>query len=125
MIRARAGHVAETLIVVLLVVVLVAGGAAAVSLSWQTVAFAGVACLAAGAVLGIPTGFYYHVKLHALLAPRGLLPRRWWVSPVRYHRHLDPAQRPQVMRWFYAGGVGFVLMMLGCAITFFGVLLSR
>lgn len=115
---------AEVLIVVAVVVVLVLGALAAVTFSWETIALAGVLCALGGALLGLPTGLAYHLRLHALLAPRGLLPPRWWVSPVRYHRHLDVAERKEVMRWFYAGGVGFLLTMTGCAIMFFGLLLS-
>jgi hypothetical protein len=103
----------------------VLGGTAALLLSWHTIALAGVACVAAGALLGVPAGVYYHVKLHRVLAPRGILSERWWVSPVRYHRHLTRAERAQVLRWFYAGGTGFLLILLGAAVTFFGVLLAE
>jgi hypothetical protein len=86
---------AETLIVVVLVVTLVLGGTAALLLSWHTIALAGVACVAAGALLGVPAGVYYHVKLHRVLAPRGILSERWWVSPAT----IATSRAPSALRY--------------------------
>jgi hypothetical protein len=115
----------ETLIVVALLVLLAGAGWAALLLPWQVIAATGAVCAALGLLFGVPSGVYYHVQLHAQLAPRGLLPARWWWSPVRFHRHLLEGERGRVMPWFYAGAIGFVLIVLGCGITLFGILLAK
>lgn len=83
---------------------------------------AGAACIALGFAVGLPTAAWYHVRLRRSLAPRGLLPPRWWLRPVALHPHLTPEERPAVLRWFVAGGVGFVLVVIGIALTAVGVL---
>lgn len=115
----------ETLIVVALLALLAGAGWAALLLPWQVIVVAGAALAAAGLLFGVPTGFYYHLRLHAQLAPRGVLPARWWWSPVKFHRHLRADERGRVMPWFYAGAIGFLLIVLGCAITLFGLLLAK
>ena len=115
----------ETLIVVLLLALLTAAGWAALLLHWELIAITGAACTAVGLLVGVPAGVYYHVMLHRCLGPRALLPPRWWWSPVRYHRHLTDHERGRVMPWFYAGGAGFVLILVGAALTLFGVLLAK
>jgi hypothetical protein len=115
----------ETLIVVVLLALLAGAGWAALLLPWQIIVVTGAICAAIGLLFGVPTGVYYHVRLHAELAPRGVLPARWWWSPVRYHRHLRGDERDRVMPWFYAGAIGFGLIVLGCGITLFGVLLAK
>jgi hypothetical protein len=77
-----------------------------------------------GMLLGVPTGFWYHVKLRAALARHGAPPERWWVRPVSLHGQVDPLDRPGVMRWFVAGGVGFVITVLGCFGIVLGVVLQ-
>src|SRR5215204_5262438 len=78
----------ETLIVVGLIALLAGAGWAAVLLPWTVIALAGAACAAFGFLLGVPTGFYYHVLLYRFLQPRGVLPRGWYWHPMRYHEHL-------------------------------------
>ena len=85
---------------------------------------AGISCAAFGLLLGVPTGFWYHLKLHACLSPRGQLPRGWWLRPVALHDRLAPAERPVVLLWFYLGGAGFMLSVLGCGLVIFGVFLE-
>ncbi len=82
-------------------------------------------CTIVGLVLGLPAGFYYHVALYRCLAGKGVLPRRWWWSPVRYHKHLSAHERTRVMPWFFAGGAGFVLILIGSAVALLGVFLAR
>ncbi len=72
--------------------------------------------LAVGFALGVPTGFWYHVALGRALRPRDQLPDKWWLKPTSLHSLLLPEERPPVLRWFYAGGIGFVLTALGCMI---------
>ena len=115
----------ESLIVLGLLALLSVIGWARVLLSWESIAIAGAACSALGLVFGLPAGIYYHIVLHRSLSPRGLLPPRWWWSPVRYHRHLAESERARVLKWFYAGGVGFALIVLGGGVTLVGILLAR
>jgi hypothetical protein len=115
----------ETLIVLALLLVLSGAGWAALLFEWQVIAIAGAACAAFGLLLGVPTGLYYHVRLHGELGARGVLPARWWWNPVPYHRHLQNAERARVMPWFYAGAAGFMLIVLGCGLTLFGLLLAK
>jgi hypothetical protein len=116
--------VAEALLVLFGVLLLGGAGLLAPLLPAQTVVVAGVACAAAGLLVGVPTGLWYHVKLHACLRGQGRLPARWWVRPVALHRRLTPEQRPAVLLWFYAGGAGFALSVLGCLLVVVGVLLE-
>jgi hypothetical protein len=73
----------------------------------------GLFILAAGIVEGIPTGLYYHIVLYRLLHPRGRLPPGWWISPSRYHVHLTEEEARRVRRWFFLGGIGFLLCIIG------------
>ena len=61
----------------------------------------GVLGVALGLGLGIPTSLVYHAKLARVLAARGELPPRWWLSPTRLHTRLRGAERRAVLRWFY------------------------
>ena len=110
-------------LVAALVVLLAAGGLLAPLVSWGVVLQLGVASVAFGLVLGIPASLVYHVKLARVLAPRGELPPRWWFSPTPLHTRLRSAERRTVLRWFYAGGAGFVITLAGCVAAFVGALL--
>lgn len=113
------------LLVVLGVVAGLAGGTALITLtSWQILFGTGMILTAAGMLLGVPTGFWYHVRLHRALSPRGVLPKRWWMNPTSFHRELTEAEKPPVMRWFWWGAVGFMMAMTGCALVMAGALRS-
>ena len=115
----------EALLVVALVVLLIAGGLLAPMLSWTAVLQLGVVGTALGLLLGVPTSLVYHVKLARVLAARGELPPRWWLSPTRLHAKLRGDERRSVLRWFFAGGAGFVLTLAGCLAAFVGALLAE
>ena len=119
-----AGGMIETLLVFVGVVLLAAGGLVVHLVPAEWVVQAGWVCTAAGLLLGVPTGFWYHVKLRACLRRTGELPAGWWLRPVAHHGRLDPEEQPGVLVWFLAGGVGFVLTVLGCAGVAAGVLLQ-
>jgi hypothetical protein len=114
----------EAAIVLGLVVMLVVVGTLVVSLPWTAIVFAGAGLIAFGFVLGVPTGFYYHVALYKRLAPRNALPARWYWSPVRYHPLLRDDERMSVLRWFYLGATGFVLIVLGGAVMALGLMFA-
>ncbi len=94
------------------------------SLDPLTVLMSGAAITGFGLVAGVPTGFWYHVVLYRCLRPRGPLPPRWWVHPVGLHAELRPDERSVVMRWFVAGGIGFVFVVIGCVVVIAGVALQ-
>ena len=115
----------EIALVVAVVVLLAGGGLLLPLLSSSAVLQLGVLGVAFGLALGIPTSLVYHVKLARVLAARGELPPRWWLSPTRLHTRLRGVERRGVLRWFYAGGAGFVLTLVGCAAAFVGALLAE
>jgi hypothetical protein len=45
-----------------------------------------------GLVVGVPTGFWYHVVLYRIVSAKIRLPRRRWVSPSDLHIHLRQCQ---------------------------------
>jgi hypothetical protein len=114
----------ETLLVFIGVAVLTAGALVVHLVPAEWVVQAGWACTVVGLLLGVPTGFWYHVKLRAYLQRTGELPAGWWLRPVAHHGRLDPEEQPGVLVWFFAGGVGFVLTVLGCVGVAAGVLLQ-
>jgi hypothetical protein len=114
----------ETLLVFVGVVVLAAAALVVHLVPAEWVVQAGWACTAAGLLLGVPTGFWYHVKLHGCLQRAGKLPAGWWLRPVAHHGQLAPEEQPGVLVWFFAGGVGFGLSVLGCVGVGAGVLLQ-
>jgi hypothetical protein len=119
-----AGVVIETLIVLAGSVLLVAGALVAQLVPAEWVVQAGWACTAVGLLLGVPTGFWYHVKLRRCLRRAGDLPAGWWLRPVAHHGRLGPEEQSGVLVWFFAGGVGFGLSMVGCVGVGAGVLLQ-
>ena len=84
-----------------------------------------VGIMIVGLVLGVPTGFWYHVILYRCLQARIPLPRRWWVSPADLHPHLTEAERRRIRPWYRIGGVGFVLSVVGGLSAIGGLLLGR
>ena len=100
----------------------VAAMAAVALVPWAALVQAGALVAALGLALGVPGGLVYHLRLRAALLRRDALPRRWWVEPVRLHRHLSDAERRRVMPPFTLGAAGFVLTMLGCGLVLLGVL---
>ncbi len=73
----------------------------------------GFVTLALGLLVGMPTGFWYHVLLYRVLTPRMTLPPKWWWAPVDLHRHLTEQEMARLKPWFTIGGVGFVLSIVG------------
>jgi hypothetical protein len=71
------------------------------------------ALTALGLVLGVPLGLYYHVVLRRELVRLSLLTPRWYMAPQKLHGALDEAGRGRVLPWFYAGGAGFLVIVLG------------
>jgi hypothetical protein len=116
--------VIEAVVVMLLVGALSALALLAPLIPVEPVLMAGTLCTGFGLLLGVPTSFWYHVKLRAALLRSERLPERWWMHPVHLHGEIPAAERAGVMLWFYVGGVGFVFTLLGCAGVFLVVLVS-
>lgn len=110
-------------------VLLVIGGAVAVGLIGLLTVIVtptllvelGFVTLAAGLLVGIPTGLWYHVVLYRVLAGRMTLPSRWWRSPVDLHPLLTPLEYQRVRPWFLLGALGFVLCVAGGVAAIIGL----
>ena len=85
----------------------------------------GLWTLAAGLVIGIPTGWWYHVVLYRTLAGRMPMPSQWWRKPVALHPLLTADEYPRIRRWFVAGALGFVLCVSGGLAAMAGLLVLR
>lgn len=81
--------------------------------------------LAVGLLIGIPTGWWYHVVLYRALAARMALPPRWWRKPVELHPCLTPEEYQRVRPWFVAGALGFFLCLIGGVSAIAGMLVIR
>jgi hypothetical protein len=114
----------EGLLVLLGLGLLVSGTLIVQLMPAERVVQASWVCSGIGLLVGLPTGFWYHVKLRACLQRAGELPPRWWLRPVAHHGYLTADDRPAVMFWFTLGGAGFGLTMLGCVGVGAGVLLQ-
>jgi hypothetical protein len=78
----------------------------------------GIVLLVAGLAVGIPTSTVYHWRLHALLAPRGVLGRGWVWNPTRHHRELvDERERVWVLTPFFVAGLAFMACIGGLVIV--------
>jgi hypothetical protein len=83
-----------------------------VALLWTAAALSALGC-----ILGIPGGVAYHLALRRELLKRGALPPGWLWHPTRLHEQLDDAANGRIRPWFLAGGMGFLLIMLGAALA--------
>lgn len=87
--------------------------AALLLVRWETLFFWGMLLVAAGMVVGVPTGFVYHVLLYRLLMRKKKLVRGWIWKPFDLHVHLDRGEKIHVMPWAYIGALGFFAIVLG------------
>jgi hypothetical protein len=111
----------ESLVVLAVVGGLVVLGLMVALLPIEGLLLAGAACMALGLGVGVPAGLYYHVKLYRYLAAHGGVPRGFIWHPTRYHAELSPSELRHITPWFVTGALGFVLILLGCAIVMLGV----
>jgi len=110
-----------SLVLVVVTVILAVRWVMNVSLAASTLTEMGLIILTVGIIEGLPTGLYYHVILFRLLHPRGLLQPGWWISPVQYHVHLSDEEGRGVRRWFFLGGLGFLLCIAGGILALSGM----
>lgn len=88
---------------------------------WETLYYGGIWVTVAGFVVGVPTGFVYHVRLFRVLGLRGELSRGWFWRPLRFNARLRREERAGVMMWCYVGGLGFVIICIGLVLMGAGV----
>jgi hypothetical protein len=88
---------------------------------WETLYYTGIWVTVAGFLVGVPTGFVYHVRLYQVLNPREELPRGWFWRPLRFNTCLRREERGGVMVWCYIGGLGFVVICIGLLLMGAGV----
>ena len=81
--------------------------------------------LVVGLVVGVPTGFWYHVVLYRIVSARIAVPRKWWLSPSDLHVHLTGAEQRRIRLWYRLGGIGFVLSVVGGLAAIAGLLMVR
>ena len=84
-----------------------------------------IGALLLGLVVGVPTGFWYHVLLYRFVSARIAVPRRWWLAPAALHVHLSDAERRRIWLWYRLGGIGFVLSVVGGLAAIAGLFMAR
>jgi hypothetical protein len=78
-----------------------------------------------GLVVGVPTGFWYHVVLYRIVSAKIPVPRRWWLSPSTLHVHLTDPEERRIRLWYRLGGIGFMLSMVGGLAAIAALLILR
>jgi hypothetical protein len=78
-----------------------------------------------GLVVGVPTGFWYHVVLYRIVSGKIPVPRRWWLSPSALHVHLTDPEERRIRLWYRLGGIGFMLSMVGGLAAIAALLILR
>lgn len=111
----------EALIVVGIVSLMGAMGGLAM-LPWEPLFTWGGILIAVGHAFGVPTGVVFHVLLYRSLARRASrhgvgVERGWYWRPIPLAQGLPSSERGRVMAWAFAGGVGFVLIVLGIVLV--------
>ena len=97
------------------------GGAATVSyVPWYYLFGGGAVMCVVGLVGGVPSGAIYHVVMYRLLRKSGPVPTAFWLRPTDFHVRLTDEERRRVRRWFFAGGAGFALAILGAVLVAIG-----
>jgi hypothetical protein len=124
----RSGTIPAMLELTLVLTAVVAVGLIVIVASVVTpglIAEIGFGVLFFGLLIGLPTGFWYHVILYRSVSARMPLPPAWWLSPSNLHTHLTEAERRHIKPWYLIGGVGFVLCVVGGLAAIGGLLLGR
>ena len=91
---------------------------------WTLLVQAGALLAGIGLVLGLPTGFAYHVQLRRELERCDMLPARWWLQPTAHHVLLDESGRHAIRAMFHLGAGGFAVVSLGCIMVVAGLIRS-
>ena len=115
----------ETTLVLLVIVAIGLVGFLASVFTSTFVTALGLGMLLCGLMIGVPTGFWYHVILYRSVSTRMPLAPQWWLSPSRLHRYLTETEQRRIKPWYRMGGVGFVLSVIGGATAIVALLTAR
>jgi hypothetical protein len=85
---------------------------------WESLLEYGQLTIAAGMLFGVPPAIVYHLILFRQLRAHRIDTRGFIWNPIRFHHLLVPAARRGFMPFFYAGGLGFVVVVLGLVLMF-------
>lgn len=110
----------ESLISLGILVLLCVGGWA-LAASAESLISGGIGLAAVGFAYGIPTAIVYHWQLRQSLTRCGRLPVRWWLQPTAHHHLVPQEDRFGVFVWGALGGSGFLMIVLGIALTSIGL----
>jgi hypothetical protein len=113
----------EALVTIGILVLLACLGLLA-TLPIEAAAYWGSLTIAAGFLLGVPTGVVYHVLLWRELRRVGPVPSGWIWNPFGHHHRIGRRAERHVLPWAIAGGVGFVLIVIGMAVVTGGMVNS-
>ena len=102
----------ETALAVGVVLMLLGLGLVA-QLSWDVLLYSGEIMAALGFLLGLPPAVVYHVRLWQELKLAGLSTKGMIWNPIRFHDLVPWHRQNRFLPWFYAGGAGFVIVVLG------------
>jgi hypothetical protein len=91
--------------------------ALAFAITPATLLVAGFWLALGGLAFGVPTGFWYHVALRRSLRAIDALPDRWYWRPIELHHRIPSGDRRSVLAWCYAGALGFLVTIAGCALV--------
>jgi hypothetical protein len=68
---------------------------------------------ALGALIGVPAGVVYHLRLWRALEAEQLGTEGFWLRPHHLHDRLSDERLRPIERWFAVGVVGFVATLVG------------
>ena len=91
---------------------------------WHILFGLGLTLIGVGMLIGVPTGFWFHVMLWRVMRERKIVQPGWWLRPIRVYEGLAVDDRRRMTPWMYAGGAGFVLALIGCALFAVGAFRS-
>lgn len=98
------------------------GGLSALALvPVMTLIWTGSVVMGVGFVFGTSTALVYHLRLYRTLEARGDIPRDWIWKPHHHHTSLTETEKAYVLPWWFMGGAGFVLVVLGGVVGGVGV----
>lgn len=115
----------EAMVVLGAVAALGLGGVLGEALSAPAMIALALGTLLLGLVVGVPTGFWYHVLLYRIVSSKTPVPRRWWLAPSDLHAHLTRAEERRIRPWYRLGGIGFALSVVGGLAAIAGLLSAR
>jgi len=91
-------------------------------LPWEMLRTVGFAGVILGMASGVPTGVWYHVELYRALVVARADRKGWIWNPVAFHRKVPRHARRRFLGWFYAGGLSFVVIVIGIVLATAGVI---